>query len=280
MVREGINGLQQHVSSEQIQPLIKVENLTRIFESGKNSVTAVDNVSFEISKGEIVSIIGESGSGKTTLARLILKLDNPNSGKIIFKGQDITFIKKRSRLLEHWRQVQAVFQDPFSSFNDFFSVYKILSNTYKIQRKNPAEEDRKKEIIEALEQVGLNPGDILYKKIYELSGGQRQRLMIARILLIKPEVLIADEPTSMIDASLRASILNLILDLRERLNMTIIFITHDIGLAYYTSDRLLIMNKGKIVEEGKADDIILSPKDSYTKKLLEDVPVITRKWEL
>jgi len=272
--------VQQKTIFEEDQPIIRVENLTRIFGSGRNTVVAVNNVSFSIKKGEIVSIIGESGSGKTTLARLLLKLDYPTSGKIIFKGQDITFVKKRSELLKHWRQVQAVFQDPFSSFNDFFSVYRILNNTYKIQDRNVGEEERKKEIIEALEQVGLNPADILYKKIYELSGGQRQRLMIARILLIKPEILIADEPTSMIDASLRASILNLILDLRQRFKMTIIFITHDIGLAYYTSDRLLIMNKGRIVEEGNADEIILSPKDPYTKKLLEDVPVITKKWEL
>ncbi len=260
--------------------LLRVENLTRTFGTGKSQIRAVDNVSFSINEGEIVTLLGESGSGKTTTARLILKLLPPTSGRIIFRDKDITHISSRKDLLNYWREVQAIFQDPFASFNIFYSVRRLLNNAFRLVLNSPSNEEREKIIRESLLSVGLNPDEVLDKRPYELSGGQKQRIMLARILIIKPKLLIADEPTSMIDASSRAGILNLLLDLRKQYNMSIMFITHDIGLAYYTSDRLFIMNNGKIVESGDAEEIITDPKDSYTKKLLEDVPVIHKKWEL
>lgn len=260
--------------------LLRVENLTRIFGSGRSQVRAVDNVSFSIREGEIVTLLGESGSGKTTTARLILKLLTPTSGKIIFRGKDVTHVSSRRELIDYWREVQAIFQDPFSSFNIFYSIRRLLNNAFRLVSESTSKEEREEIIREVLLSVGLNPAEVLDKRPYELSGGQRQRIMLARVLVIRPKLLIADEPTSMIDASSRAGILNLLLELRKTYGMSIMFITHDIGLAYYTSDRLFIMNNGKIVEEGDAEEIINNPKDAYTKKLLEDVPVIHKKWEL
>lgn len=260
--------------------LLRVEDLTRVFGSGKSQVKAVDDVSFSIKEGEIVTLLGESGSGKTTTARLILKLLPPTSGKIIFRGRDITHLSSRKELLNYWREVQAIFQDPFASFNIFYSIRRVLSNAFRLVTNSISNEEKEKLIRESLLSVGLNPDEVLNKRPYELSGGQKQRIMLARVLIIKPKLLIADEPTSMIDASSRAGILNLLLDLRKNYGMSIMFITHDIGLAYYTSDRLFIMNNGKIVESGDAEEIITNPKNPYTKKLLEDVPVIHRKWEL
>lgn len=258
--------------------LLEVKNLSRYFGAGRHLVKAVDNISFYIKEREIISIIGESGSGKTTIARMILKLLQPTSGKIIYKGKDITSIKDRNSLIEYWRQVQAVFQDPFSSFNAFYTVRKLLRNAFRLLP-SLSEEEKEEIIKEALTNVGLNYQEILNKRPFELSGGQKQRIMIARIVIIKPKLLVADEPTSMIDASSRTGILNLLLDLRREYGMSIIFITHDIGLACYTSDRLIILNEGKIVETGEPEEILVNPKHEYTKKLLKDVPVLHRSWE-
>jgi len=260
--------------------LLEVKNLVKIFGSGKSAIKAVDDVSFSIKRGEILSLLGESGSGKTTTARIILKLLPPTEGKIIFKGKDITYVNDRKNLLDYWREVQAIFQDPFSSFNNFYSVKRVLNNVFHLIKNNISKDEKEERIRESLINVGLNPDDVLNKRPHELSGGQRQRIMLARILVIRPSILIADEPTSMIDASSRAGILNLLLDLRKDYGMSVMFITHDIGLAYYTSDKLLIMNNGQIVESGDAETIINSPKHPYTIRLLSDVPVLNRKWEL
>lgn len=260
--------------------ILETKGLTRVFGSGSHRLVAVDHVDFQIRSGEIVALIGESGSGKTTMGRMLLGLLAPTEGQVLFRGKDLEEYRKRREMREYWRSVQAVFQDPFASFNSFYKVSRTLMNAFKLLPKRPPEDERKEKIYRAVDAVGLNPSEVLDKHPHELSGGQRQRLMIARALLVEPEVLIADEPTSMVDASSRASVLNILLDLRERLNLTIIFITHDIGMAYYTSDRLLIMQHGRIVEQGPSEEIIRNPRHEYTKRLLSDVPTLHQEWEL
>jgi peptide/nickel transport system ATP-binding protein len=249
------------------QPLLKVESLTRVFGRGDNAVRAVDDVTFDLAPGAITTVVGESGSGKSTLARLVLRLLNPTSGTITLDGRDVTGLRGND-LKQHWHQVQAVFQDPFSAFNQFFTIRWMLSRSRRLLGQADVEE----RMISALEQVGLRSKEILDKYPHQLSGGQRQRVMIARALMMRPTLLIADEATSMLDASLRANILNVLVDLRDNSGLTIMFITHDIGQACYISDRVLVMKDGKLVESGSVDDVIFNPKDDYTQRLLADVP--------
>ncbi|MCS7139026.1 MAG: ATP-binding cassette domain-containing protein [Crenarchaeota archaeon] len=258
--------------------LLKIENLTKVYEVGlfrKKYITAVDKVSFNVSRGEIISLVGESGSGKTTVAKIILRLLPPTSGKVFYKGEDIWEKKDIDKLKEYWREVHAVFQDPFASFNPVYKIDRVLEQAFNLMD-TPVDENA---IREALKEVALLPDEVLGKYPHELSGGQRQRLMIARCFLLKPKLILADEPVSMVDASTRASIVNLFLRLRDEYKTSIIFITHDLGLAYFVSDRILIMYKGRIVEEGSPDELISSPKDAYTKNLLESVPLLYGKWK-
>ncbi len=248
-------------------PLLRVQSLTRTFGKGDNIVRAVDDVSFELNRGEVTTVVGESGSGKSTLARLVLRLLQPTSGTIRLDGRDVTRIKGKE-LKGYWHQVQAVFQDPFSAFNQFFTIRWMLSRS----RRLVGTGDLESRMTAALEQVGLRPKEMLDKYPHQLSGGQRQRVMIARALMMKPNLLIADEATSMLDASLRANILNVLTDLRDDAGLTILFITHDIGQACYISDRVLVMKNGKLVESGPVDDVIFDPKNEYTQRLLADVP--------
>jgi peptide/nickel transport system ATP-binding protein len=250
------------------QPLLRVTGLTRVFGRGASEVRAVDDVSFTLRQGEISTVVGESGSGKSTLARMILRLLPRTAGKIELAGRDVTDVRGKE-LRAYWREVQAVFQDPFSAFNQFFSVRKLLARSKRLLS-DPSTLDER--MVSALEQVGLSPSDTLPKHPHQLSGGQRQRIMIARALMMRPTLLIADEATSMLDASLRANILNVLTDLRTNSGLTILFITHDIGQACYVSDRVLVMKNGKLVESGPTEDVIFSPKDDYTRQLLADVP--------
>lgn len=264
------------------QVLLETQNLSKVFYSGfvrKTSTIAVDDVSFSLKSGEIISLVGESGSGKTTVARTILKLLPPTGGKILYKGIDIAGIKKRRALTEYWRHVQGIFQDPYAPFNLFYKVDRVLKIIFGLFEKPFSEEEKKRMIDDSLKMVDLNPGDVLGKYPHQLSGGQRQRILIARSLIVNPEILLADEPTSMIDASTRVDVLKVFMNLRDKQKLSIIFITHDVGLAYYISDRMLVMQKGKIVEEGKVDEIIASPKHEYTQKLLSSIPTLSRKWE-
>ncbi|MEM3712802.1 MAG: ABC transporter ATP-binding protein [Thermoproteota archaeon] len=257
--------------------LLKVESLTKIYEVGlfkKKYITAVNKVSFNVSRGEIISLVGESGSGKTTVAKIILRLLPPTSGRVLYNGEDVWEKKKIEELKDYWRKVHAVFQDPFASFNPVYKIDRVLEQAFNLMG-TPVDENA---IKEALKEVALLPSEVLGKYPHELSGGQRQRLMIARCFLLKPKLILADEPVSMVDASTRASIVNLFLRLRDEYKTSIIFITHDLGLAYFVSDRILIMYKGRIVEEGSPDELISSPKDAYTKNLLESVPLLYGKW--
>ena len=254
--------------------------VTRIFGHGEKANIAVNHVDFDFHEGEFVSIVGESGSGKTTLSKMLLGLLEPTEGQIMFQGQprDIsTGAKKR----EYWKGIQAIFQDPFASYNIFHKIDAVLLDCINMRGgKNLPYEKKVEMMTEACSFVNLKFAELTNKYPFELSGGQMQRLMIARIFLLKPKILLADEPTSMVDACSRATILDMLLNLRDEIGMTIIFITHDIGLAYYISDTVYIMEHGKFVESGSAEDVIINPQAAYTKRLISDVPKIYEKWDL
>ncbi len=254
--------------------------ITRKFGIGKNQMTAVDHVDFDFHEGELVSIVGESGSGKTTLSRMLLGLLNPTEGEIYFRGEKRD-ISTRAKKKEYWTNIQAIFQDPFSSFNVFNKIDTVLLDCINMTGgRHLSMEEKTAKMTEACNFVNLKFAELTNKYPFELSGGQMQRLMIARIFLLKPKILLADEPTSMIDACSRATILDMLLNLRDETGMTVIFITHDIGLAYYISDNIYIMEHGRFVESGNPDDVILNPKEAYTKRLISDVPKIHEEWDL
>jgi len=254
--------------------------LTKVFGLGRNKTVAVDRVDFEFYEGEIVSIVGESGSGKTTLAKMLLGLINQTEGDIYFQGKkrDISSHRKKQ---EYWKRIQAIFQDPFSSYNIFNKIDAVLLDCIHMRGGRRLPHEKKVELMaEACSFVNLKFEELTNKYPFELSGGQMQRLMIARIFLLKPQILLADEPTSMIDACSRATILEMLMKLHFETGMTLIFITHDIGLAYYVSDSIYIMEKGKFVESGDPDDVILRPQEAYTRRLISDVPKLHEEWDL
>lgn len=261
-------------------PCLCGTGVTKVFGMGSKRCVAVDHVDFSFREGELVSIVGESGSGKTTLSKMLLGLLGVTEGEILFQGKprDIsTAAKKR----EYWRGIQAIFQDPFSSYNVFNKIDAVLLDCIRMRGGNGLSKEKKRELMsEACRFVNLEFDELTNKYPFELSGGQMQRLMIARIFLLKPKILVADEPTSMIDACSRATILDMLLKLRDETGMTILFITHDIGLAYYVSDAVYIMERGRFVESGTADEVILSPKAEYTRRLISDVPKIHEEWDL
>jgi peptide/nickel transport system ATP-binding protein len=259
---------------------LKCVELTKVYGMGRTKTLAVDHVSLEIHNKEIVSIVGESGSGKTTLAKLLLGLTEPTEGEIYFLGKkrDISTHKKR---LEYWKNIQAIFQDPYSSYNIFRKIDDVLLDCINMRDgKHISYEEKVHMMSEACRFVNMKFEELTNKYPFELSGGQMQRLMIARVFLLKPKILIADEPTSMIDACSRATILDMLLKLNAEEGTTLIFITHDIGLAYYLSQTVYIMKKGRIVESGTAEEVILHPKEAYTKRLISDVPKIHEEWDL
>ena len=257
--------------------VLRSDSLTRTFGWGSSLVKAVDHVSFDFHEGEIISIVGESGSGKTTLMRMLMGLLAPTEGEVLYCG-NVVHAKRMQERREYWRHVQAIFQDPFASFNQFFRIQKLFEDCLAFSGKKAGEEEKRRLFTEACEFVNLKYGELENKYPFELSGGQMQRMMIARIFLLEPKVLIADEPTSMIDACSRSTILEMLLKLREKTNMTIIFITHDLGLAYYISNTLYIMEKGVFVEKGDAEKIIQFPEHDYTKHLISDVPKLNEEW--
>ena len=248
------------------------KNITRVFGHGKKLVKAIDGIDFDILDQEIVSIVGGSGCGKSVLAKLMLGLIKPSSGEFLYMGKEITDQK------QHWREVQPVFQDPFSCFNQFFTIRSQLKDAFNIFKDKPSNKEIEERVDQALLAVNIIPSEIEGKYPFELSGGQMQRMLLTRIFALRPKVLIADEPTSMVDACVRANILDYLMKLKQELKMTVVFITHDIGLAYYVSDRIFIMHKGKIVEQGNPDDVALNPKSEQTIQLLDDIPDIHKKW--
>ena len=252
--------------------IFAAKNITRTFGHGKKLVKAIDDVSFDISDQEIITVVGGSGCGKSVLAKTLLGLITPTSGELLYCGKPIVDQK------EHWREVQCVFQDPFGCFNQFFKMRTQLKSSFNIFKTKPPKKEIEERVDQALLAVNIVPSDIDDKYSFELSGGQMQRMLLARIFILQPKVLIADEPTSMVDACVRANILDYLMKLKEELKMTIVFITHDIGLAYYVSDRIFIMHQGKIVEQGDPDEVALRPKNKTTMQLLDDIPHIHKKW--
>ena len=261
--------------------LIHVKDLVKtysrhssIFSSDK--FHAVDGVSFNVNKNEIVGLVGESGSGKSTISKILTKLIDFDGGQILFNGEDISCITKRRDLLDYRKKVQMIFQDPFASLNSIHTVYHHLSRPILIHRsydkysKKERDQMVKKEIIAILKEVDLSPPEeFLYKFPHEMSGGERQRIALARVLLVQPQLIIADEPTSMLDMSIRMEILDLLKSLQVKKGISILFITHDIASACYLSNRLIVLKNGKIVDSGIVSEIINNPKDKYSKLLID-----------
>jgi len=239
---------------------------------GRHRVSALDGLDFSITQGETISIVGESGAGKTTLAKILLGLHRPTGGTLLFAGAPLP----ECRNLCH--RVQGIFQDPYASFNQFYTVKAQLRDAFHLQAAPPSPPEMDALVDQALLAVNLDPTKLEGKYPFELSGGQMQRLLVARIVLIRPEVLIADEPTSMVDACSRTHILDLLLGLRHELDMTLVFITHDVGLAHYISDRIFIMHQGRIVEEGVPSKIFQNPQHEYTRRLLDNIPRMRSPW--
>jgi len=266
--------------TNQTEPLFRATGVSKEFGFGRQKTLAVDKVDLTLEEGEVITIVGESGSGKTTLAKLILGLINPTGGEIYFQGElrDISNYRKK---LAYWKNIQAIFQDPYSSFNIFHKIDKVLLDCIRMRVGGKLSHEEKHQMMaEACSFVNLKFEELTNKYPFELSGGQMQRLMIARIFLLDPKILIADEITSMIDACSRATILDMLMELRDKIGMTVVFITHDVGLAYYVSDKVYIMERGKFVESGTPDEVILNPKGAYTKRLISDVPKIYEEWDL
>ncbi|MDU5142875.1 MAG: ABC transporter ATP-binding protein [Paenibacillus dendritiformis] len=259
--------------------LLRGERVSKIFGYGKQRTAAVREVDFAIHEGEIISIVGESGSGKTTLAKIMMGLLRESAGRIDYKGRPRN-LRSHAKRRAYWKEFQAIFQDPFAAFNMFYKVEKLLLDCIRLQGLKLTKEEQQQRMTEACSFVNLEFKELYNKYPFELSGGQMQRLMIARIFMLHPKVLIADEPTSMVDACSRSTILDMLMKLREDNNMTILFITHDVGLAYYVSDTIYIMEQGRIVERGPAEEIILRPQHPYTSQLIADVPKIYEAWDL
>ena len=262
-----------------MEPIIKIINLEKTYTSEKSFLQpksteqlVLKNINLEINKGEIVSLAGESGCGKTTLANCILKLITPEKGEILFKGENILAYNK-AKTFEYRRKIQMIFQNPYSSLNPKMKILDTLREPLVIHK----EKDINEKIYEIIDMVGISKSD-LKKYPHEFSGGQRQRIAIARALILKPEIIVADEPVSALDVSICAQIINLLLDLRKKLNLTILFISHDLNLVRYLSDRIAIMNNGEIVEYKDTESIFSNPEDEYTKLLLSSIrPIKTVK---
>lgn len=239
-------------------------------------VKAVDGVSFYIRRGETLALIGESGCGKTTTGRIILRLEEPTSGKIIFMGKDITSITpKKLRPLR--REMQMIFQDPYASLNPRMRIGDQIAHPLLIHGLASPREAREK-AMEMLKRVGLTPAHEFYSRLpHQLSGGQRQRVVIARAMILKPKFVVADEPVSMIDVSMRASILDLLQSFKKEYQLSMLFITHDISIGRIIADRIAVMYLGKIVEIGPIEEVIKNPRHPYTKALIDAVPSIVRR---
>ncbi|MEM2027740.1 MAG: ABC transporter ATP-binding protein [Candidatus Bathyarchaeia archaeon] len=269
------------------QPLLELRNASREFKVGgglglfsRRIIKAVDAVSFSMpSKPWITALIGESGSGKTTIARMILGLLPPTSGEILYKGRSVfEWIKKNK--MAYYREVQPIFQDPYSIYNPYYRVDRVLEVAIKKFKLASSREEARSLMIKAMEDIGLRPEDLLGRYPHQLSGGERQRFMLTRILLIKPRLIVADEPISMIDVSLRAIFLDHLLSFKEKYGISCLYISHDLHTASYLADNIVILCYGRIVEEGPKNQVIEDPLHPYTKLLISSIPIPDpkRRW--
>ena len=258
-----------------MKEILKVESLTKkfkkknFFPSDSKEVTAADSVSFSLQEGEILAIAGQSGSGKSTIAKLILRAIEPDSGKIFHNQKEI---RNNSDELKKFRmKCQMIYQDPYDSINPRMTISDIIEEPLEIHNLGTKNE-RKQRVIETLQKVKLEPAEEIAKKYpHMLSGGQRQRVVIARAIVVKPEIIIADEPVSMLDVSIRAEILELMKDIQKENNISMIYITHDLATAKHFADNILILNSGKIMEIGSIEKVLSNPENSYTKALIAAV---------
>lgn len=252
--------------------LLSIKNLKQYFNAGKkNEVRAIDNISFDIYKGETLGLVGESGCGKSTTGKSIIKLNDITSGEILYEGTDIQKIKKRKDLLKFNKKIQMIFQDPYASLNPRLKVMDIVAEGIDIHHMASDKRDRKKRVYDLLETVGLSK-EHANRYPHEFSGGQRQRIGIARALAVEPEFIIADEPISALDVSIQAQVVNLLLKLQRERGITFLFIAHDLSMVKYISDRIAVMHFGKIVEIGPSEEIYQNPLHDYTKSLLSAIP--------
>ncbi|MFZ0548504.1 MAG: ABC transporter ATP-binding protein [Candidatus Promineifilaceae bacterium] len=263
------------------EAIIRVNNLRKLFPVKKASlwdkedkfVHAVDDVSFDLHHGEVLALVGESGCGKSTLALTLMNLESPTAGQIFFEGQDVTHIDGKQLQMMR-RDIQMVFQDPYESLNPTMMIGDIVGEPLVVHKLTADKAERETRVRQALEDAGLKPADnFIHRYPHELSGGQRQRVVIAGALVLEPKVLLADEPVSMLDVSIRAEILNLLASLRESRGISVLFITHDLGTVAYFADRIAVMYLGRIVEKGQTLDVLERPLHPYTKALMSVMPV-------
>jgi peptide/nickel transport system ATP-binding protein len=233
-------------------------------------VKAVDDISFEVYTGETLGLVGESGSGKTTLGRALLRLIEPTAGKIYYKEGDLRELNK-TQLKKFRKNVQIIFQDPYSSLNPKLTVGNAISEPLKVHQLITDKKHCKDKVIELLEKVNLK-AEHFHRYPHEFSGGQRQRIVIARALALEPDFIVCDESVSALDVSVQAQVLNLLNDLKSEFRFTNIFISHDLSVIHYLSDRIMVMNKGKLEEIGKAEDVYSNPQSAYTQKLISSIP--------
>ena len=253
--------------------MIEVKDLRKHFSSGilkKHSTKAVDGISFQIERGETLGLVGESGCGKTTIGRLLLRLLEPTSGKVIFDGIDLQQLKK-AELRRLRPRMQMIFQDPDASLNPRMKIADSIAEPLKLWRKM-GKSEQKERVSELLETVGLNP-EHLNRYPYQLSGGQNQRVVLARVLALNPDFIVADEPTSSLDVSVQAQILNLMQELKKEFNLTVLFISHDLEVVRHISDRIAVMYRGKIVEIGDTNDILGYERHPYTNELISPASI-------
>jgi oligopeptide/dipeptide ABC transporter ATP-binding protein len=259
--------------------LLQVEGLRKWYSLGggwlgkpAQTVKAVDGVNFDIRRGEVLSLVGESGSGKSTIGRAVLKLDAPTAGKVSFDGKPLVGLTRR-QMRPLRRAMQMVFQDPYSSLNPKHTVEELLSAPLQIHMPELTAQDRRDRIDTILKTVGLNPAH-RSRYPHEFSGGQRQRIGIARALMTEPQLLVADEPVSALDVSVQAQVINLLLELKQRLGLTMLFISHDLAVVGHISDRIAVMYLGRLVEIGDAESLLNNPRHPYTRALMAAVPNI------